>query len=1046
MDLATHLVFGPFRVDPINNHLWRGEEHLVLRPMAVKVLLALAESAGEVVTKEDLFKRVWAGIRVTDTVIRVCIREIRLALADSAQTPQYIETVGRRGYRFLGISNGGPFSDPLPQKSLATAPIVGRVHEVARLQQWFRHVVQGERQILFVTGEPGIGKTTVVDLFLSRIRATGLIRIGRGHCVEYYGQGEAYMPILEAFVRLMREPGGARLLTILSRYAPTWLMQMPALLNNEEFAQLQSRTQGTTPQRMLREMAELLEVLTAERPFVLVLEDLHWGDDSTVALITALAQRQERAQLMVIGTYRPSDLPSTHPLRALKQELQLRDRWQELPLDLLTEQDVTTYVTEQLSERLVSDQLAHAIYRRTEGNPLFMVNVVTALAEQDPQGKGSECGGDSLNSQTLGISENLQQAIAQRVARLDSDDRTMLETASVAGMEFSAAVVATAMRKKPIEIEERCGELARHKHFIQAIETVEWPDGTVTARYEFIHSLYQEALYERVTGGKRVELHQRIGECLEHGYRTRKQEVATELALHFERGKDFHRAVQCLGQAAETANQRCAYPEALRHLTRAIEVLKKLPDDQKRAQREIMLRIALGMSLTATKGYAAPEVKFAYDRARELCLQVGETPQLVLVLRGLSAFYYVRAELRTSKELGEQILSLVQHQQDPILFLEASQEVGGMRFSIGDFVEALSRLQQGLLFYNPDNHRAHTTLSGQDLGVSSLSRMSHVLWFLGYPEQALAKSRESLSLARELSHFHSLAYALDFAAALNLLHQDEQVASQYAEEARHLATEHEFPIWATMGQILGGGALVHQGMTEQGIQQMENGIATWRAIGAQITMPYFLSLLAGAYGKNGNPEKGLRLLGEALELTNNTEERWWEAELYRLYGELSLRLNQRENGRSADARNETEKRIAEESEKRRKIFSFPNSPILQFPVSSPEEAFLKAIEVAQRQEAKSLELRASVSLARLKQRQGRPGVALSILEGVYNWFTEGFNTADLQDAKRLLDELRAQSMADHLAALRTAKTKRKAASPNRPADEAEPRVARSAQG
>ncbi|NOT55415.1 MAG: AAA family ATPase, partial [Deltaproteobacteria bacterium] len=898
-----------------------------------------------------------------------------------------------------------------------------------RLQQWFRHVSQGERQILFVTGEPGIGKTTVVEQFLTRIRATGLIRIGRGHCVEYYGQGEAYMPILEAFVRLTREPGGARLLAILSRYAPTWLMQMPALLNNEEFAQLQNRTQGATPQRMLREMAEVLEVLTAERPFILVLEDLHWSDDSTIALLTALGQRQERAQLMVIGTYRPSELASTHPLRALKQELQLRDRWKELPLKLLTEQDVITYVTQQLPERPVSDKLAQAIYRRTEGNPLFMVNVVTALAEDDPHGRGAGRRGDSLNSQTLGISENLQQTIAQRVARLDSDDRTMLETASVAGMDFTAAVVATAMRKKPIEIEERCGELARRKHFIQTIETVEWPDGTVTEHYQFIHSLYQEALYERVTGGKRVELHQRIGECLEHGYHNRKQEVATELALHFERGKDFHRAVQYLGQAAETANQRCAYPEALRLLIRALDLLNKISDNPKRAQQEIMLRISLGMSLMATKGYAALEVKSAYDRARELCLQVGETPQLVSVLRGLAMFYYVRAELQTARAIAEQLLDLVQSQQDRALLIQASYGMGGTLFNLGELPVAYHYLQRTMLFYDSYKSESPTYLSAQDTAIYCLTRMSYVLWFLGYPDQALVKSQEGISLSQELTLPHNLAYTSTFAAGLRMLFQEDQIAQQYAEEATKLATEHEFPIWATMGQILSGSALVHQGMIEQGIPQIESGIATWRAIGAQISMPYFLSLLAEAYGKNGNPEKGLRLLAEALDLTNNTEERWWEAELHRMKGILTLEI--------WEWRLETHPSSQASSLK----------PQIPFGVAQEAEAcFVKALDVAQRQEAKSLELRAAVSLARLKQRQGRLGEALPLLEGVYNWFTEGFGTADLLDAKRLLDRLREQSISGPLDSLRATKTRRKTASPRQPEAEAEPRVARSARG
>ncbi|MSQ47734.1 MAG: hypothetical protein EXR78_04980 [Deltaproteobacteria bacterium] len=1019
MDLTPHLVFGPFRLDPVNKHLWRGEEHLALRPMAGAVLLALAEHAGEVVTRQELFTRVWMDTRVTDTALRVCIREIRQALEDSAQTPQYIETVGRQGYRFIGTTNGGKPLCSAPMETVETGPIVGRTSEVARLQQWFHHAERGERQIVFVTGEPGIGKSTVVDLFLNRVRAMGLIRIGYGHCLEHYGKGEAYLPILDALVRLCRGPGGSRLVGLLSHYAPTWLMQMPALLSDEDLTTLRNRSQGTTPQRMLREMAEALEVFTAERPLILVLEDLHWSDDSTVALLTALAQRQEHARFMVLGTYRPSDLASAHPLRTLKQELQLRNRWKELPLILLTEQEVTTYVAGRFPEHPMPENLASAIYQRTEGNPLFMVNVVTALAEQYPRGTDD---GDSLDSQKLGIPDNLRQTIEQRVERLAPNKRSLLEVASVAGVEFTAAAVAAAVGQTSIEVEERCKELVRRKQFIHLQEPVEWPDGTVSERYGFIHALYQEALYERVTGGRRVALHQRIGECIEQGYSNSKDEVATELSLHFEQGRDFHRTVQYLSYAAENAKQRCAYPEAIRHINKALVLLKALPESPGRTQQEILLQIALGISLMATQGFAATEVEKAYGRARKLCLLVGETPQLVSVLRGLSAFYYVRADLKTAKELGDQILSLVRHQQDPTLFLEASQEVGGMGFSIGDFVEALSHFQQGILLYHPDKQHTHTGLSGQDLGVSGLSRMSHVLWFLGYPDQALAKSQDAARLAQELSHSHSLAYAFNFAAGLHLLRQESQRAQQRAEEAQRLSIAHEFPIWAAMGQILSGGALIHQGMTKQGTPQIESGIAQWRAIGAQISIPYFLALLAEGYAKSGQPQKGLRLLTEALALTNNTEERWWEAELYRLYGELTLEA---ENWR-------LETRLSSQVSRLKPQVSIEAA-------RTAEEYFLKALEIAQRQQAKSLELRAAMSLARLKQRQAKPGEALSILEEVYLWFTEGFGTADLRDAKLLLKELREQSMSGHLSALRTARTKRRVARTSNSA--LDPRVA-----
>jgi DNA-binding winged helix-turn-helix (wHTH) protein len=339
-----YLVFSSFQLDPVKKRLWQGKKEVKLRPMAVAVLQALIEHAGKVIPKEDLLKQVWAGTYVTKTALKVCIREIRQALRDEVTAPRYIETVGQEGYRFVGHMDAGKPNRTSASIQAEVEPVVGREQDMARLQQWLAEAKRGVRQCVFLTGEAGVGKTTLVDLFLARLRPDGCTRVGYGQCVEQYGEGEAYLSVLEAVGRLCREPGSAQLIALVRRYAPTWLVQMPSLLEEAELASLQQNVHGMTRQRMLREIAEAIEALTAEHLLVLVLHDLQWSDYSTLELISYLAQRRERARLMIVGTYRPTDIAPGHPLKGIHQELQAHRQCKELLVNLLTESEVATYL------------------------------------------------------------------------------------------------------------------------------------------------------------------------------------------------------------------------------------------------------------------------------------------------------------------------------------------------------------------------------------------------------------------------------------------------------------------------------------------------------------------------------------------------------------------------------------------------------------------------------------------------------------------------------------------------------------------------------
>jgi predicted ATPase len=409
--------------------------------------------------------------------------------------------------------------------------------------------------------------------------------------------------------------------------------------------------------------------------------------------------------------------------------------------------------------------------------------------------------------------------------------------------------------------------------------------GVVTGRYGFVHALYQQVLYERLAAVRRIHLHRRIGEWGEGMYGGRGSEGAAELAMHFERGQEYGRAVEYLTQAADNAMGRHAYQEAIRLWSRALELLQFLPETVERAQQELTLQISLGAPLTATKGYAAPEVERVYARAQELGWQVGESPQLSRVLLGLFTFYLVRAKHQTARELGEQILHLAQSAHNSAHLLGAHQSLGTALFHLGEFDSARDHLERGMALYDPQKHRSRAM---QNPGVASLSYMAWSLWMLGYPEQALRRSHEALTLAQELSHPFSLAWALNYTTGLRQFRREAQMAQERAEALIALSSEQMFAQWLPGGMIMRGWALAKQGQGNEGIAQIRQGLTAWRTTGAGIGWPWFLAMLAEAYGEIGQAQEGLTLLVEALATVNITEECMYEAELYRLKGELTL--------------------------------------------------------------------------------------------------------------------------------------------------------------
>ncbi len=1043
MNSAQEILFRHCRLDPINQLLWRGSRVIPLRQKSFAVLQYLVAHVGQLATKEELLRAVWPETYVSDIVLKVCIRELRHALGDQKGAPQFIETVYRRGYRFIAplttasspvsssrLQVSGQKSGGSSQLSVGSGQkletrnlkpetrLVGRETELGQLQGWLEKALQGERQVVFVTGEPGIGKTTLVEAFLLQVGAgpracplpghpqggtpTQEVWVGQGQCLDHYGADEAYLPVLEALNRLCREPGRERLVALLRRLAPIWLLQMPSLIDPVERKQLQRELSKTTRERMLREIAEVVEALTAETPLVLVLEDLHWSDYSTLDVISRLARRPEPARLLLIGTYRPVEVNrSRHPLRGLVQELKMHGSCAELPLGFLTEEHVAEYLVTRVAAgtrgRAPLQRWAQVVHQRTDGNPLFMVNVVDYLVAQgalagDQPGEPRPMA--SLQEwKHVEVPQNIQQMIEQQIERLGPEEQRMLEVASVAGTEFSVATVAAGLAAEVVEVEEFCEGLARRGQFLRSRGVSEWPDGTVAARYEFIHSLYQQICYERVTANRRLHLHRRIGERGESAYGSQASAIAAELALHFERGRDYSKAIQHRTRAAENALRRCGYREAINHLSKGLELLESLPDTPARLQQEISLRISLGLSLVATKGYAAPEVERSYTRALELCRQVEATPQLYWSLWGLQGSYYVRAELQTARVLGEELVDLAQRLQDPGLLGAAHCVLGTTLSSLGELLPARAHLEQGIALCGAQKHAR--------LQAICLSFTSRVLWMLGYPDQALQKIQQALTLARELAHPLTSAITSCIAALLHTGLQEVREVEKRTEEVLVLSAERGLIHWEVQAIVLRGWVLAQQGQEEEGIAQIRRGLAAYQDTGALLARPMLLGLLAETYRKTGRPEEGLAVTTEALALARQTGQRVQEVWLLWLTGELLLQSRVKTGPRQVKASQDKSGVRSPESEV---TGPQPLAPSPQAEAEA-EACFRQAIEIAQRQSAKWLELRAVTSLSRLWHQQGKKDEARQMLAEIYGWFIEGFDTPNLQEARALLAEL-----------------------------------------
>jgi len=855
---------------------------------------------------------------------------------------------------------------PSREGSTATVPevepegpglVVGRRDELRRLEEALGSALAGQRAMVFVTGEPGVGKTTLIKAFCDGLRDRADVWVTRGQCIEQYGAGEPYLPVLEASERLAHKMDEPRLIDVLRQHAPTWAAQLPSLLPERQA--LQQELRGATQARMLREMAIAFERLTAERALVLCLEDLQWSDHATLALVAALARRPERARLLVLATYRPADaLVGSPHLGEVVDEITVHGLGEVLQLAPLTVADLQEYLRRRFGHDPALSTLAAAVHRRTEGNPLFAVTVIADLvaggALQQREGRWD------LSNAALAVGETVPETVRQLIERqaigLDRIDQRLLAAGSVAGAEFSTAEVAAALDELPMDLEARCADLVRRGLFLIARAPVGSPPGTTSARFAFRHALYQEILYGRVPPARRAELHRAIGTQLERAHPDAAREMATELATHFDRGGDAVRAVHYLEHAGNAALANSSHHEAIRHLGRALDILPTLPNDRARTEREVTLLLRLGPAWMAARGYAASEVGDTYARALARCRQLGETPQLFRALRGLWNFHLVRAELDTARELSDELLKRAEQHGDPLLVLRAHAQLGQTLFHQGEIGSA-------------QKHFARVEAGRMNAAVLPdprvLAYAAWAAWYLGAPDDG--RAAEALAVARRLRQPHELAFVLGFTGFHQMFRADATAVKALAEEEIALCEEHGYPYWRAWGYMLRGWADGELGRGPEGAADVEKGIAQYRDTGAIVGFAHFLTVLVEALTRVGRGAEALEATEEALGLIRRTGNRYHEPEVYRWRGEL------------LGGAGGTMPRLTE-----------------------AEETFATALSLARDRRSPALELRAALGWCRLLLRRGRPAEAAAILTPLVGPVLDHREAPELRAARDLL--------------------------------------------
>jgi predicted ATPase len=848
---------------------------------------------------------------------------------------------------------------------------VGREAERSILRRCMEQAIAGAGTVVMVSGAPGVGKTRISSEFAVEATKRGF-RAFAGSCydrddsvpflpfVEIFEAALAQAPSPEAFRRAIGADAAeiARLMPQLRRLFPD--IPQPLDLSPEQSRRI-----------LFTAVIDLLSRAAQVGPILLLFEDLHWADEGTLSLLNQVARALAEIPVMLVGTFRKHELdPGGSLAKALDElnRLRLIERieLQGLPLD-----GVAQMLRALSAGAAPPPAVVNSIHSATDGNPFFIEELYRHLVERGKLLDDNHQFRRDLKLEDIDIPQSLRLVIGRRLVHLDPEIRKILGAAAVVGRSFTFELLEASTGTDAdtlldaLEEAERAGLVA---------STLDYPE----AQFRFSHELTRQAVLAELSGPRRQRMHLNVANAIERIHSDTVEDHAADLAHHlWQAGNaaDVGRTVSWLERAAKRAREQSAYEAALHDLQSAIELVVNMPDSELRKQRELDLQIARGVTLVAMKGWHAAEVGESYHRARELCRDLNGDPRLFSVLFGLWGFHLVRGDHKLADRLGADLIELKQSTSDASLEMVAHWTAGCSSYFLGNLADARKYLERGIGLYDRQRHRSLAFLYGQDPGMCCLAFNASTLWRLGYPDQALKSGQDALALARELVHPFSLVWCLTNVAIFRATRRDWPATIELIDEGLAVCEERGFESLSAAFVSLQSVALAMQGKVDRA-RSLLSGVGSLpsRLSGQLLYMPWHLTMLAEAYGNLGQTERALAFSGRGFAIMDQTDERHYEAEMYRVKGELLLK--------QAQTRNLTP----------------PNQ-------LEAQECFRKALEIARQQSARSFELRAAMSLSRSMNHTGSRSEARIMLAEIYGWFTEGFDTRDLQEARALLADL-----------------------------------------
>jgi class 3 adenylate cyclase/predicted ATPase len=860
-------------------------------------------------------------------------------------------------YEVMGL---GPLRTRLQRSAgRGYAKFVGREREMETLKHAAEQAKGGRGQIAAAMAEPGVGKSRL--FFEFKVTSLSGWMVLEAVSISH-GKASAYLPVIDLLHgyfkiaiaddrRTRREKVSGKVLALdrsLEGAIPYLFSVLGVVEGADPLAGMDAQIKR---RRTLDAIKRILLRESLNQPLIVVFEDLHWIDGETQALLNLLADSIATAKILLLVNYRPE----------YHHEWGSKTYYTQLRLDPLGKESADEMLSAMLGDGVELAPLKRLIIDKTEGNPFFMEETVQVMFDEGALARNGTVRLTKSTSQVK-IPPTVQAILASRIDRLPLEEKDLLQTLAVLGREFPFGLVKSVVANSEDELNRMLSDL-------QLGEFIYEQPASGDVKYTFKHALTQEVAYNSVLIGRRKLVHERAGAAMEALYSERLDDHLSAIAHQYSQSRNARKAIHYLRLAGVQAAQRSGSRESLAYFRNGLELLRSLPETVERKREELDLLLMLGPATMTLAGYGAREAQELYQQARVLCGELNDNTKLFPVLWGLWMSHGSRVELHAAWELAVELLSVAEALGDDTFKLEAHHARWNTLMYLGELKDCLIETERGVALYDPRTHAPLGSLyGGHDPGVCGKNHAAQVLWLLGYPDRALKCTSEALALAQELGHPNSFAQALAIAAMGDQYRRERAVTAKRAEVVIAVSVEQGLAQWVTMGTILRGWGESDPMTSERDLAKMRAAVADWRAPGTRFYLPYFLALAAEVCCELESVDEAIELVAEALDLVDRTGERWYEAELHRLSGEL-LWVHDSSSG------------------------------------SAAERSFRTAIEIAQKQEAKSLELRATTSLARLLVRQGKRVKARAMLAQIYGWFTEGFDTADLKDAKALLNEL-----------------------------------------